>query len=123
MDLFGQSRPAELIVITHFGVEDAMPEAATGSVFANYTSVSRVFSMIVAAMAAGGLYAILIEGPAMRAAAQQKLAQTILDENRAFCEKLGITVESSEFALCSQELAIVRKRQTDRDGAAELGIL
>ena len=79
--------------------------------------------MIVALMAAGGLYAVLIEGPAMRAAAQQKLAQTISDENRAFCEKLGIAVESSEFALCSQELAIVRKRQTDRDSAVELGIL
>src|SRR6185312_10909420 len=99
-----------------------MPKAATGSIFPNRTSVSPVFAMIVAVMAAGGLYAILIEGPARRAAAQQKLAQTISDENRAFCQKLGITVESSEFALCSQELAIVRKRQTDRDSAAELGV-
>jgi hypothetical protein len=124
MGLFGQSlRPAELIVISHFRVEDAMPEAATGSIFANQTSVSFVYSMIVAAMATGGLYAILIEGPAMRAAAQQNLAQTISDENRGFCEKLGIAVESSEFALCSQELGIVRKRQADRDSAAQLGVL
>ena len=100
-----------------------MPGAANGSISVNQTSVSRVFTMIVAAMGAGGLYAILIEGPAMRAAAQQTLAQTISDENRVFCEKLGITVESSEFALCSQELAIVRKRQTDRDSAAELALL
>jgi hypothetical protein len=100
-----------------------MTEVTTNSLIAKYFPVSIVFSLLIAAMMAGGLYEVLVTGPAMRAAAQQQLTQTTLDENRAFCEKLGMRLGSGEFALCSQELAIVRQKQTRRDSAIAQGIL
>ena len=100
-----------------------MTQATTASVNAKYSPASPIISLFIAAMAACGLYAIFVTGPSMRAAAQQQLAQTTSDENLAFCEKFGMRVGSSGFALCSQELAIVRQKQAERDTAASLGIL
>ena len=100
-----------------------MTQATTSSLIAKYSPASPIASLFIAAMAACGLYAIFVTGPEMRAAAQQQLVQTTLDENLAFCEKFGMRVGSSEFALCSQELTIVRQKQAERDSAASLGIL
>jgi hypothetical protein len=100
-----------------------MTQATTSSLAAKYTPASAVFSLFIATMTAYGLYAILVTGPDMRAAAQRQLAQTTLDENLAFCEKRGMRVGSSEFVLCSQELAIVRQKQAVRDSAASQGVL
>ena len=76
-----------------------------------------------AALAAGGLWAALIEGPAMRASTQQQLDHEFTAENLGFCEKFGMRSGASEFLTCIHELAIIRQRQADRDRAAELGIL
>jgi hypothetical protein len=100
-----------------------MTQATTASVIAKYSPASPIISLFVAVMVACGLYAIFVTGPDMRAAAHQQLAQTTSDENLAFCEKFGMRAGSSEFALCSQELAIVRQKQAERDSAASLGIL
>ena len=100
-----------------------MTQATTSSLIAKYGPASPLVSLSIATMAACGLYMIFVTGPEMRAAAQQQLAQTTLDENLAFCEKFGMRVGSSEFALCSQELAIVRQKQAERDSAAAQGIL
>jgi len=100
-----------------------MTQATTASLIAKYSPASPVISLFIATLAACGLYGIFVTGPNMRAAAQQQLAQTTSDENLAFCEKFGMRVGSSEFTLCSQELAIVRQNQAERDSAAAQGIL
>jgi hypothetical protein len=100
-----------------------MTQATTASLIAKYSPASPIISLFIATMVACGLYAIFVTGPAMRAAAQQQLAQTTLEENLAFCGKFGMRVGSSEFALCGQELAIVRQKQAERDSAASQGIL
>jgi hypothetical protein len=100
-----------------------MTQATTASLIAKYSPASPISSLLIATMGACGLYAVFVTGPDMRAAAQKQLAQTTLNENLAFCEKFGMRVGSSEFALCSQELTIVRQKQAERDSAASQGIL
>jgi Mn2+/Fe2+ NRAMP family transporter len=100
-----------------------MNPAKTSSPLISLTPGSIVISLFIAVMVAYGLTAAFVTGPAMREAAQQQLAQKIADENRAFCERFGMQVGSSEFAVCSQELAIVRQKQTDRDNEAAQGLL
>jgi hypothetical protein len=81
------------------------------------------YSLFLAVLAAYGLYALFIGGPAMRAAAHEYLERTIADENRQFCETLGMHSDSAAFAACSRELATIRQKQVDRDNAAAQGIL
>jgi len=76
------------------------------------------FALLAAIVTAFGLYAIFVTGPAMRAVAQANLESTLAEENRAFCEKLGMRVGTSEFVACSQELVSIRKKQSDRDSEA-----
>jgi hypothetical protein len=76
-----------------------------------------------AALTAGVLYAAFVLGPEMRAEATDRLQQTIADEDRAFCEKLGMRAETSEFVACAGELGIIRQRQADRDAATAQGLL
>lgn len=96
----------------------------------NFTSVADGFAdwriayrLAAAVLAACGLYAIFVLGPTMRATATDRLQQTIADEDRAFCAKLGLRAGTSEFVTCGQELGIVRQKQTDRDRAAAQGLL
>ncbi len=76
------------------------------------------FVLLIVVLAVFGLYAILVTGPAMRAVAQTNLDSTLANENRAFCEKFGMRVGSSEFVACGEALADIRKKQTDRDSEA-----
>ena len=81
--------------------------------------VSRIpFALLVVFLVAFGLYAIFVTGPAMRAVAQANVENTLSEENRAFCEKFGMHVGTSQFVACSQELMAIRKNQTDRDSEA-----
>ncbi|WBL77428.1 hypothetical protein I3J27_31110 [Bradyrhizobium xenonodulans] len=91
---------------------------------ANTRSISP-FSLIVAtvAMLACGLYALLITGPAMRIAAAAQPAREISNENTGFCEKFSVRAGTPDFLKCADELSLVRQKQTERDGAAEAGIL
>ena len=100
-----------------------MTEAKTSFPVVNLTPGQLVFSLFTAVMVACGLYAGLISAPAIRATAQKQLEQTIADENRAFCEKFGMRLGTSEFVECGEQLAIVRQKQIDRDSAAAQGIL
>ncbi|WP_375310579.1 hypothetical protein WHZ77_26040 [Bradyrhizobium sp. A5] len=81
------------------------------------------YALLFAALAAYGLYALLISGPAMRDAARADLERTIADENRQFCGAFGVSPTSAAFPACSKELAIIRQKQVDRDNAAAQGIL
>ncbi|MCP3470587.1 hypothetical protein NLM33_09670 [Bradyrhizobium sp. CCGUVB1N3] len=78
---------------------------------------------LLAVAIAYGLHALFISGPAMREAAQAQLEQIIADEDRDVCGQFGIRPGTSQFATCSNELAIVRQKQSDRDRAAAEGIL
>jgi hypothetical protein len=79
--------------------------------------------LAVAILAAWGLHAVFIAGPAMRAAAHESVERAIADENRQFCEKFGMRSGSDAFTACGKELSVVRQKQADRDSAAAQGIL
>lgn len=81
------------------------------------------YAVLIAVVIAYGLHALFISGPAMRAAAQEQLERIIADEDRDVCGQFGIHPGSSQFNVCSRELAIVRKKQVERDNAAAQGIL
>ena len=95
--------------MTKVGADSAV-DAQSGSRFP--------FVLLTVVLAAFGLYAIFVTGPAMRAVAQANLDSTLANENRAFCEKFGMHVGTSEFAACGEALADIRKKQTDRDSEA-----
>lgn len=80
-----------------------------------------LYFVLIAALMACGLLAAFIEGPTMRASAQEQRDREISAENLRFCEKFGMRSGTSEFLVCTRELAILRQRQTERDHAAELG--
>ncbi|QOZ34820.1 hypothetical protein [Bradyrhizobium sp. CCBAU 53421] len=84
---------------------------------------SLAYALLVAILAASGLYASFIAGPAMHAAARDDLVRTVAEENRKFCGMFGMGVGTDTFAACSRELTIVRQRQADRDNAAAQGLL
>jgi hypothetical protein len=81
------------------------------------------YSLLLAALAAGGLHALFISGPAMRAAAHEQVGRAIADEDRGLCEMFGVRSGGAEFTACSRQLAIIRQKQVDRDNAAAQGIL
>lgn len=81
-----------------------------------------LYFVLVAALMACGLLAAFIEGPTMRASAQEQRDREISAENLRFCERFGMRSGTSEFLVCTGELAILRQTQTERDHAAELGI-
>ena len=101
-----------------------MSEARTGT-----PSPARVqlpalgYWLLLAVLTAFGLHALFFSGPAMRMAAQEQLEQAVAAEDRGFCEMFGMRSGSAAFAACSGELAIIRKKQVDRDSAAAQGIL
>jgi hypothetical protein len=101
-----------------------MSEAGTGSfATAMRTGSSFTYAVFAAVTLVFCLYVVLVSGPATRAAEQEKLAQTISGETRAFCEKFGMREGSREFLDCSLELATIRERQIERDRAADQGFL
>jgi hypothetical protein len=100
-----------------------MGKANTGS-FSSNTVVSQLgYFLLVAILVAYGLYAAFLAAPAYRAIAQQQLAQALADEDRRFCGKFGIQAGTTEFRKCSEQLAVIRQNQADRDRASEAGIL
>lgn len=95
-----------------------MTKLSVGSTVNPLTGSRILFALLIVVLMAFGLYAIFVTGPAMRAVAQQNLDRTLASENRAFCEKFGMGVGTSEFVACSHELTVIREKQTDRDGEA-----
>jgi hypothetical protein len=77
-----------------------------------------LFSLFIVVLLAFGAYATFVSAPATRANAKIQLDREIAAENLAFCEKFGIRTDTSDFGVCSQQLAIVRQKQADRDNAA-----
>ena|SRR5436305_14893155 len=101
-----------------------MAEAKTNSPSpARFPLPALAYSLLLAVLAAYGLYALFVGGPAMRAAADEYLERTIADEDRQFCETFGMRSGSAAFTACSRELAIIRQKQVERDNAAAQGIL
>jgi hypothetical protein len=81
-----------------------------------------LFSLFIVVLLSFGAYAIFVSAPATRTNAKIQLDREIAAENLAFCEKLGIRADTSDFGVCSQQLAIVRQKQADRDSAAAAGL-
>lgn len=84
---------------------------------------SLAYALLVVILAASGLYAAFIAGPAMRAAAHDDVVRAVAEEDRRFCGMFGLGAGTDTFAACSRELSIVRQRQVDRDNAAAQGLL
>ncbi len=95
-----------------------MTTLSINSAVKHLTGSHLAFGLLVVVLMAFGLYAVLVAGPAMRATAQESLDRTLADENRAFCEKFGMRVGTSEFVACSQELTVIRNNQAERDSQA-----
>jgi hypothetical protein len=81
------------------------------------------YAAIAAILAAFGLHAVFVSGPAMRAAAHEAVMRAVADEDHQFCEMFGMRSGTDAFAACSRELSTIRQRQTERDNAAAQGIL
>jgi hypothetical protein len=88
-----------------------------------YPRPTLALALLMAAVVACGLHALFISGPATRVAAEEQHDRTIAEENREVCGRLGISPDTAQFTICSGELAVVRRRQTDRDEAAAMGVL
>src|SRR5262245_24058952 len=78
---------------------------------------------VVARRVAAGAYAagiaflvgfLIINGPAMRAAAERHEADQIDLENKVYCQKLGMDYGTDRFAACAGHLAEVRRLHGDR---------
>ena len=100
-----------------------MTEANTGAAgAARFPIPAPGYVLLLAVSLVFGLYALLVSGPAMRAAAHDRLERTIADEDRGFCEMFGAR-SGDALAACSRSLATVRQKQADRDSAAAQGML
>lgn len=74
--------------------------------------------LVVVVLGVGVLYATFLYGQKRLAIAEDRLRQTIADEDRAFCEKFGMRAGTSQFVACGQELGIIRQAEADRERAA-----
>jgi hypothetical protein len=81
-----------------------------------------LFSLFLVVLLSFGAYATFVSAPATRANAKIQLDREIAAEDLAFCEKFVIRADTSGFGVCSQQLAIVRQKQADRDSAAAAGL-
>lgn len=88
----------------------------------NFTIHAGGFLML-AAVVAYGIHVILTEASDATETAQQLLLKEIAKENRDFCEQFAMGYGTPRFRKCSEELAVIRQKQTDRDHAAAEGIL
>ncbi len=89
----------------------------------NVSLRSLAYAAVTAILAAFGLYAAFVVGPAMRVAAHESTVRAVADEDYQFCGMFGVRSGTDAFVACSRELSIVRQRQVDRDNAAAQGIL
>lgn len=100
-----------------------MPTANTNASAAGWVQIPAAgYLLLLAVLLLAGLYALVVSGPAMRAAASERLGKALAEVNREVCEMLGVR-SGDAFAACSRALAAVRQKQTDRDNAAAMGIL
>lgn len=81
-----------------------------------------LFSLFIVVLLSFGAYATFVSAPATRANAKIQLDREIAAEDLVFCEKFRIRADTSDFGVCSQQLAIVRQKQADRDSAAAAGL-
>jgi hypothetical protein len=79
------------------------------------------YLLLLAVLLLSGLYALVVSGPAMHAAAREQLGKTLADENREVCAMFAAR-SGDAFTACSRALAVVRQKQTDRDNAAAQGM-
>ncbi|MBR0733792.1 hypothetical protein JQ636_35610 [Bradyrhizobium japonicum] len=96
---------------------DVDANASNGSV-----GLRLLLSFFIAVLMSVGGYAAFVSAPATRANAKIQLDREIAVEDLAFCEKLGIRADTSGFGVCSQQLALVRQKQAERDSAAAAGL-
>jgi hypothetical protein len=87
---------------------------------------SRVSRALLGAylVAVLGVCALLVfKGPEMRAAAEAERGRIIEEENKDFCEKLGMPHGTADFSRCAGYLGGVRKHHAERLAAEHAGLL
>jgi hypothetical protein len=100
---------------------DAIKSHLSG--LAHTTWVSRLVFWLTIAGMAYGLYKAYDLGQTMRAAAQARAEEAIASEDRAFCEKFGMSVGSATYLSCCRELSFIRQKQTERDRTVTIDML
>ncbi len=94
-----------------------MSEANTA--LSDYIAGPRLlYPVSIVVLLAFGLYTAFVLAPATRVNAQSQLDREIAGENLAFCEQFGMRDGTSDFGVCTQQLAIIRQKQSERDSAA-----
>jgi len=76
--------------------------------------ISRGAAVVYVAALALVIIWLMINGPALREAAERHKAEQIDQENTLFCQKFGMARGTNDFAKCADYLEEIRKRQTDR---------
>ena len=86
----------------------------------SWAIIHSVYDTVHAALWAlviAGTAFLLLHIPEMREArviAEAQRAQEISDENRFYCEKWGLKVESHEHVICTMDLVRIRKETEQR---------
>jgi hypothetical protein len=57
---------------------------------------------------------LVVNGPQIRAAAEEREAQIVEAEDKAFCSTFGIGPETARYAQCASELGQIRARHLHR---------
>lgn len=91
---------------------------------------ARIARTVVPRLAAGAYAAgiaivvglLIVNGPAMRAAADRHDAEQIDRENRVYCERFGMAHGTERFAACAGDLAEIRRLHTERINESARGL-
>jgi hypothetical protein len=66
---------------------------------------------------------LVVNGPQMRAAAEAQRARVVEQENKTFCSKFGIGLETPRYAECAADLMEIRRLHEQRVTSDVAGIL
>jgi hypothetical protein len=69
---------------------------------------------VAAAVMLYGFSIAVIDGPKMRSAYESQIAREIATEDRAFCEKFGMSMGTTLYLTCVSELMQIRRLHEER---------
>jgi hypothetical protein len=98
--------PQEMIMSTSKSAGRHWPAVSTSTA---KSIVPRVAAAAYVTAIAAVIGYLIVNGPAMRAAAERQEAQQIDLEDRTYCQKLGMNYGTDLFATCATTLAEIRR--------------